>query len=74
MGSELRRDHRGDRSLHRRRKNWPKPTDMQRAFHEDAIIFGFADGSKFAQPNLSTLDSIDQEPPATGTQGALCAD
>ena len=40
--------------------------DMQRAFHEDAIIFGFADGSKFAGPIKMLFDSVDQEPPATG--------
>ena len=39
---------------------------MQRAFHEDAIIFGFADGSKFAGPIKMLFDSVDQEPPATG--------
>jgi hypothetical protein len=40
--------------------------DMQPAFHEDAIIFGFADGSKFAGPIKTLFDSVDQEPPATG--------
>ena len=40
--------------------------DMQPAFHEDAIVFGFVDGSKFAGPIKTLFDSVDQEPPATG--------
>lgn len=40
--------------------------DMHGAFHQDATIFGYADGSMFAGPIRLLFDSVDQEPPATG--------
>src|SRR5262245_53582875 len=42
--------------------------DMQPAFHQDATIFGYADGEIFAGPIQKLFESVDQDTPATGLQ------
>src|SRR5262249_13695235 len=38
--------------------------DMQPAFHQDATIFGYADGEIFAGPIQKLFESVDQDTPA----------
>ena len=45
--------------------------DMQPAFHQDATIFGYADGEIFAGPIQKLFDSVDQDTPATGLQARM---
>jgi hypothetical protein len=45
--------------------------DMQPAFHQDATIFGYADGEIFAGPIQKLFESVDQDTPATGLQARM---
>jgi hypothetical protein len=45
--------------------------DMQPAFHQDATIFGYADGEIFAGPIQKLFESVDQDKPATGLQARM---
>jgi Putative lumazine-binding len=45
--------------------------DMQPAFHQDAAIFGYADGEIFAGPIQKLFESVDQDKPATGLQARM---
>jgi hypothetical protein len=45
--------------------------DMQPAFHQDATIFGYADGEIFAGPIQKLFKSVDQDAPATGLQARM---
>ena len=45
--------------------------DMQPAFHQDATIFGYADGEIFAGPIQKLFKSVDQDTPATGLQARM---
>ena len=45
--------------------------DIQPAFHQDATIFGYADGEIFAGPIRKLFDSVDQDTPATGLQARI---
>ena len=45
--------------------------DMQPAFHQDATIFGYADGEIFAGPIQKLFDYVDHEKPATGLQARM---
>ena len=42
--------------------------NMQPAFHQDATIFGYADGDLFAGPIQKLFDYVDHDAPATGLQ------
>ena len=45
--------------------------DMQPAFHQEATIFGYADGELLAGPIQLLFDYVDHEPPATGLQARI---
>jgi len=45
--------------------------DMQPAFHQDATIFGYADGEIFAGPIQKLFESVDQDTPATGLHARM---
>src|SRR5215469_7081885 len=40
--------------------------EMKPAFHQDATIFGYADGELFAGPIQLLFDRVDHDAPATG--------
>ena len=44
---------------------------MQPAFHQDATIFGYADGDLFAGPIQTLFDYVDHDAPATGLQARM---
>ena len=45
--------------------------DMQPAFHQDATIFGYADGEIFAGPIQKLFESVDQDTAARGLQARM---
>jgi hypothetical protein len=45
--------------------------DMQPAFHQDATIFGYAEGDLFAGPIQMLFDYVDDDDPATGLQARI---
>ena len=45
--------------------------DMQPAFHQDATIFGYADGDLFAGPIQKLFDYVDHDAPATVLQARM---
>ncbi len=45
--------------------------DMQPAFHQDATIFGYADGDLFAGPIQALFDYVDDDAPATGLHALI---
>ncbi|MCY2946291.1 MAG: nuclear transport factor 2 family protein [Planctomycetota bacterium] len=45
--------------------------NMQPAFHQDATIFGYADGDLFAGPIQKLFDYVDHDAPATGLQARI---
>ena len=45
--------------------------DMQSSFHQDATIFGYADGAIFAGPIQKLFDYVDHETPATNLQARM---
>ena len=45
--------------------------DMQPAFHQDATIFGYAEGDLFAGPIQMLFDYVDDDEPATGLQARI---
>ena len=44
---------------------------MQPAFHQDATIFGYAEGDLFAGPIQMLFDYVDDDDPATGLQARI---
>ena len=44
---------------------------MQPAFHQDATIFGYAEGDLFAGPIQLLFDYVDDDDPATGLQARI---
>jgi hypothetical protein len=47
--------------------------DMQPAFHQDAAIFGYADGELFAGPMQQLFDYVDNDRPATELQARIAS-
>ena len=45
--------------------------DMQPAFHQEATIFGYADGELFAGPIQLLFDYVDHDAPATGLHARI---
>jgi len=45
--------------------------DMQPAFHQEATIFGYADGELFAGPIQVLFDSVDHDAPAAGLHARI---
>jgi hypothetical protein len=44
---------------------------MKPAFHQDATIFGYADGDLFAGPIQKLFDYVDHDSPATGLHARI---
>jgi hypothetical protein len=45
--------------------------EMKPAFHQDATIFGYADGELFAGPIQLLFDRVDHDAPATGLHARI---
>ena len=48
-----------------------RSADMQPAFHQEATIFGYADGDLFAGPIQLLFDYVDHDAPATGLHARI---
>ena len=46
-------------------------TEMKPAFHQDATIFGYADGELFGGPIQLLFDRVDHDAPATGLHARI---